>query len=251
MLAYRKSSFIPVPLRHAPLQVHAYLAEPWGTFAETAAGPAYITNEPGALHSLADRLNSVAELSQFPPDGWATMPLERYARGRLLPEDFLPIWPNTRQGGPDSSQATRSRRICYLVGVCRARASAIGPDTRSGSLKKMITDSLMVSPESFTARTGWALKPEGACKGQICVSLGNDFSAKESIDIQPIADRLGMGVVHDATHGLWAIGPETLGGHALATAEAPNLTLPNLDGEMFELASLRGQKVLLVAWSPY
>jgi peroxiredoxin len=50
---------------------------------------------------------------------------------------------------------------------------------------------------------------------------------------------------------MWALGPETLGGRALATAEAPNLTLPDLDGNEFELASLRGNKVLLVAWSPY
>ncbi len=33
--------------------------------------------------------------------------------------------------------------------------------------------------------------------------------------------------------------------------EAPDLVLPDLDGQPFELASLRGQKVVLVAWSPY
>ena len=36
-----------------------------------------------------------------------------------------------------------------------------------------------------------------------------------------------------------------------ATVEAPNLTLPDLDGNTFELSSLRGKKVILVAWSPY
>ena len=60
----------------------------------------------------------------------------------------------------------------------------------------------------------------------------------------------GMTVVNEA-HGLWALGPESIGSRALATVEAPNLTLPTLDGETFELRSLLGKKVVLVAWSPY
>ena len=65
------------------------------------------------------------------------------------------------------------------------------------------------------------------------------------------ADRLRMAVVHDADAGLWAIGPESLGDRALVTAEAPELTLPDLDGNEFRLSSLRGQKVVIVSWAPY
>ena len=60
-----------------------------------------------------------------------------------------------------------------------------------------------------------------------------------------------MALVHDANHGLWALGPETLNGRALVTAKAPDLMLPDLSGQEFRLASLRGQKVVLVAWAPY
>lgn len=113
----------------------------------------------------------------------------------------------------------------------------------------MITDSLTVDRAHFETRTGWALTPRGACKGEVCIPLA-DLPA-DSIQLDVLAEQMGLPLVHDAEHGIWALGPESIGGRALVTAEAPNLTLPDLAGDEFELDSLRGQKVLLVAWSPY
>ena len=62
---------------------------------------------------------------------------------------------------------------------------------------------------------------------------------------------MGLPLVADEEHGLWALGPESIGGRALTTAEAPELVLPDLDGNEFRLSSLRGQKVLVYAWAPY
>jgi hypothetical protein len=111
----------------------------------------------------------------------------------------------------------------------------------------MIVDTLELTPDAFAAGTGWAIKAEGACKLDVCVPLGGgDF------DVTATAARLGMAVVHDEDAGLWAIGPETLGGRALATAEAPELVLPDVvTGEEFRLSTLRGRKVVLAAWAPY
>lgn len=110
----------------------------------------------------------------------------------------------------------------------------------------MIVDSLDVTVEEFEAGTGWEIKPQGACKGEVCVPLGGgDF------DLQAAADRLGMAVVPDASSGRWAVGPESVGDRALTTAEAPELVLDDLDGNEFRLSSLRGQKVLIVSWAPY
>lgn len=114
----------------------------------------------------------------------------------------------------------------------------------------MITDSLIVDRSAFEARTGWELKPEGACKGEVCVPLADPPEGSQ-IDVAALAEQMGLPLVEEAEHGLWALGPETIGSRALATAEAPNLTLPDLDGSTFELRSLRGSKVFLYAWSPY
>ena len=111
----------------------------------------------------------------------------------------------------------------------------------------MILESLDTTPDEFAEGTGWAIKPEGACKADVCVPLASGGS----FDLLATADRLGMAVVHDAEAGLWAIGPESFGGRALVSAEAPELALDDIDGTPFTLSSLRGQKVLIVSWAPY
>ena len=115
----------------------------------------------------------------------------------------------------------------------------------------MITDSLTCTLDELERQTGWALKPQGACKGEVCVPLPKGAMSDGSVDIAVVAEALGMPLVHDEQRGLWALGPETLSGQALSTVEAPELELPDLDGNLFRLSSLRGQKVVLVAWAPY
>lgn len=100
--------------------------------------------------------------------------------------------------------------------------------------------------KQFEQATGWAIKPEGACKADVCVPLGGG-----PFDLGSTCAKLGMAVVHDSQIGVWAIGPETLGGRALMSAEAPDLVLPDLEGHEFSLRSLRRKKVALVAWAPY
>ena len=117
----------------------------------------------------------------------------------------------------------------------------------------MILDSLAVDPVAFSARTGWAIKPEGACRGDVCVPLPGrvDASDAASVDAGLLAERLGMPLVADDVHGIWALGPATVSGRALDTAIAPPLTLPDSGGRPFVLSSLRGRKVLLVAWASW
>jgi hypothetical protein len=112
----------------------------------------------------------------------------------------------------------------------------------------VILDSLDLDRDSFARGTGWELRPEGACNGDMCVPLAHDG---DRLDVPRVAERLGMALVHDAEERLWALGPASVGGRALTSAEAPELELPDLDGRPFRLSSLRGRKVVLVAWAPY
>lgn len=109
----------------------------------------------------------------------------------------------------------------------------------------MLLTDIDISPEAFAAGTGWEIKPEGACRGDMCVPLPDGFSLTSA------AERLGMALVHDEAKGLWALGPGSIGGRALTTALAPELVLPDIDGNEFRLSALRGQKVVLASWAPY
>lgn len=107
---------------------------------------------------------------------------------------------------------------------------------------------VILDSPSVDARTlGWEARPEGLCRGERCVPIATD---EGRVDVRAFAERLGMPLVCDAAGGLWALGPEG-GGRALASASVPDLVLPDREGRAFDLASLRGTKVLLVAWASW
>jgi hypothetical protein len=116
----------------------------------------------------------------------------------------------------------------------------------------LATDQLDASsPEAFAAATGWNPKPEGLCRGEVCVPAPGVRRHDGTVDVLAAAARLGMPVVRDDVHGLVAVGPATAGGHTLSTAVAPDPELIDRDGNPFRLSSLHGRKVLLVAWASY
>jgi peroxiredoxin len=108
----------------------------------------------------------------------------------------------------------------------------------------MILERLDVPPGELERRTGWSIKPEGACRGEVCVPLDAPF------DVRQLAQRLRMALVHDERNGLWALGPESAG-HALGSAELADIVLPDRRGQDFALRSLRGTKVLMITWASW
>jgi len=112
----------------------------------------------------------------------------------------------------------------------------------------MILESPDVPLDVLEGETGWVIRTEGACRGGVCVPLGVSPS---SVTLDVLAERLGMGLVHDEKHQVWAVGPSSVSGRALESVEAPDFMLPDADGRPFRFASLRGRKVVLVAWASW
>ena len=108
-----------------------------------------------------------------------------------------------------------------------------------------------VSREEFAAGTGWDPKPEGLCRGDVCVPAPGVVLEGGSIDVVAAATRLGMPVVRDEVHDVLAVGPGSTTGRTLSTATAPDPELIDRGGNPFRLSALHGRKVLLVAWASY
>jgi peroxiredoxin len=108
----------------------------------------------------------------------------------------------------------------------------------------MILERLDAPPADLERRTGWSIKPEGACRDEVCVPLDAPF------DVGRRAQRHGLALVHEEQNDLWALGPES-GGHALASAELADIVLPDRRGRDFALSSLRGTKVLMITWASW
>jgi hypothetical protein len=115
----------------------------------------------------------------------------------------------------------------------------------------MLLERVTMSADELHAATGWEIKPQGACKGPECVPLGDlDTSTSNPIDVRAFAAAMGMPFAADEKHQLWALGPRA-GGHVLHSTELPEIVLDDFAGKPFDVASLRGRKVLLISWASW
>jgi hypothetical protein len=116
----------------------------------------------------------------------------------------------------------------------------------------MVLDRLQLTADEFELATDWEIKPEGACQDEVCVPLPPlERDADGRIDVAVVAERLGMPVAHDDPHGLWALGPRSGDRRVLESARMPELVLHDFDGDAFDVANLRGRKVVLIAWASW
>jgi hypothetical protein len=113
---------------------------------------------------------------------------------------------------------------------------------------------IRVDPASLAQATGWSLRPEGLCRGDVCVPV-RDPAALDSggrIDLEAFAAALGRPLALDAEAGAAALGVAA-GERAtqLSTLEAPDFELPDLEGKLHRLSEHRGKKVLLIAYASW
>jgi hypothetical protein len=119
-------------------------------------------------------------------------------------------------------------------------------------------DNLWLSAADLAEVSGWELKPEGVCKGNVCVPIPvgreGDFvrDNRQNFNLASFARLLGQPVLHDDKNGVWYFGEDARTRRtALKSLEAPDFELPDLDGKMHRLSDYRGKKVLLAAWASW
>jgi hypothetical protein len=117
-------------------------------------------------------------------------------------------------------------------------------------------DALWLRGEDLRRATGWAFKPEGLCKDEVCIPVpparAGEFIAGERYNLAAIAAMLGQPVVADEEHRAWCFGAAAAErARKLKSLEAPDFSLPDLSGRMHSLAEHRGKKVLLVSWASW
>ena len=119
-------------------------------------------------------------------------------------------------------------------------------------------DNLWLSSADLTKASGWELKPEGACKADVCIPIPPARHAEfvrddgRSFNLAALARQLGQPVVHDDKNGAWYFGEAAATRRAtFASLQAPDFELPDLDGKMHKLSDYRGKKVLLAAWASW
>jgi hypothetical protein len=117
-------------------------------------------------------------------------------------------------------------------------------------------EALWFSAPGLERATGWALKPEGLCKDDVCVPLPpgreREITSDGRIDVAAFWRHLGKPVLHSDDGGAWSLGEGAKDRMAaLRTLEAPDFALPDPAGRPHRLSEQRGKKVLLVTWASW
>ncbi len=111
-----------------------------------------------------------------------------------------------------------------------------------------------LSPSALADSTGWKLEPQGLCREGVCVPVGRHGNRvnERGVDLATLAELLERPLALDASEGVAALAASAANrGSQLASLEAPDFTLPDLDGKLHALSDQRGKKVLLAAWASW
>ena len=110
-------------------------------------------------------------------------------------------------------------------------------------------ENLWFTLEQLHGTTGWELKSRGVCLGDVCVpiSAGRESEFLRADDTEfnlaALARSQGQPVVRHGGHAAWFFGkPEGLRCDALTSLQAPDFTLPDLDGKSHSLSDYTGKK---------
>jgi hypothetical protein len=118
-------------------------------------------------------------------------------------------------------------------------------------------DDLWLDGPTIERATGWAWKPEGLCHGDVCVPLppgaaGEALVRDGRLNLAAMWRRSGRPVVHDAAGETWVFGTGAAErSAALASLQAPDFELPDLEGNRHRLSDWRGHKVFLATWASW
>jgi hypothetical protein len=112
---------------------------------------------------------------------------------------------------------------------------------------------VVLDAEALAGALGWHLTPERLCRDAMCVPMpsgsawGDDFVA-----LDEVARLLGRPLALDLEERAAYLGVSSEDrASALASLDAPDFTLPDLDGRPHSLREHRGKKILLVAYASW
>lgn len=111
-----------------------------------------------------------------------------------------------------------------------------------------------VSAGALMTALGWELTPEGLCGDGLCVPVpqGSSLVSRDGIDLVEFAAILDRPIALDLVEHAAYLGVSArTRSQAVASLQAPDFALPDLQGRVHALSDHRGKKVLLVAYASW
>jgi hypothetical protein len=112
--------------------------------------------------------------------------------------------------------------------------------------------SLWIRKRDLPRVNGFEVKPQGACRADVCIPIPKAMLHADWFDLTAFAKKVDQTVVSDAEARVWSFGEiQALRGSFLTSREAPDVAIPDRRGRTVKLSTFRGKKVLLVTWASW
>lgn len=118
---------------------------------------------------------------------------------------------------------------------------------------------LWITTADLKRATRFEVKPQGVCRDELCFPLPKarqqEFVQKTPpvtwFNMTAFAALVHQPVAHDAELSTWYFGLRSDQRQQLSSLQAPDFTLPDLQGKLHRLSDFRGKKILLVTWASW
>lgn len=115
---------------------------------------------------------------------------------------------------------------------------------------RLAGDVVAIAPDDLETAIGWVRKPEGLCRGPVCVPVRDPIDTDDGmLDLRAVARALGKTSVLADDGSALALADDPMGRGE--TRNLHDLSLPDLDGRMVDLSGMAGKKVVLIAWASW
>jgi AhpC/TSA family len=165
-------------------------------------------------------------------------------KGRLFAVIFslLPLMACTLARGKET----------YATIIYEDRASKISGANEEGG-------QLWITTADLAEATGFALKPQGICRNELCFPMPKDreqeFVRKNGgrswFNLVAFARLVQQPIARDEGLAIWYFGLRADQRQVLSSLKAPDFRLPDMNGKTRSLSDFRGKKVLLLTWASW
>jgi hypothetical protein len=151
--------------------------------------------------------------------------------------------------------------MACLSAECRETRATIIYDDRATEISAANEEAgqLWITDTDLTRATRFELKPQGVCRNELCFPVPKkrkqEFVRKSAgktwFNLVAFAQLVHQPVAHDAALFTWYFGLRSDQRQGLSSLEAPDFTLPDINGSTHSLSDFRGKKVLLLTWASW
>jgi hypothetical protein len=144
------------------------------------------------------------------------------------------------------------------AGAATSPAATVLYDDRAVALDRIGVDTahdasaLWIRKRDLPRVNGFELKPQGACRADLCIPIPRTMVRGEYFNLTAFAKKAGQPVVAEPAAAVWSFGEmQALGGGLASSRIAPDFTVPDRLGRPVHLAGFRGKKALVITWASW